>query len=93
MSLAARAKRAGDHEEAVGLWAAAAEAGDPLALHELALHHEHRGHDPETALLAVDRALDILDGREDPRSQRLSRDFWHRRRRLVGKLKRRASPD
>jgi len=86
LGLAARAKRAGDFEEAAGLWAAAAEADEPLAMHELAMHHEHRRRDPEAALAAVDRALDLLDRREDPRSRRLAASFWRRRARLARKL-------
>jgi hypothetical protein len=86
LGLAARAKRAGDHEEAVGLWAAAAEAGEPLAMHELAMHYEHRGRDRESALAMVDRALDVLDRREDPRSRRLAEAFCRRRERLVRRL-------
>jgi uncharacterized protein YprB with RNaseH-like and TPR domain len=85
LGLAARAKRAGDFEEAAGLWAAAAEAGEPLAMHELAMQHEHRRRDPEAALAVVDRALDLLDRREDLRSRRLATAFWRRRERLLRK--------
>jgi uncharacterized protein YprB with RNaseH-like and TPR domain len=85
LGLAARAKRAGDFEEAAGLWAAAAEAGEPLAMHELAIQHEHRRRDPEAALAVVDRALDLLDRREDLRSRRLATAFWRRRERLLRK--------
>jgi uncharacterized protein YprB with RNaseH-like and TPR domain len=89
LGLAARAKRAGDFEEAAGLWAAAAEAGEVLALHELALHHEHRTRDLEAAVLAVDRALDLLDRRDDTRARRLAAGFSRRRDRLLGKALRR----
>lgn len=85
LGLAARAKRAGDLEEAAGLWAAAAEAGEPLAMHELAMQHEHRRRDPEAALAVVDRALDLLERREDQRSRRLANAFWRRRERLLRK--------
>jgi hypothetical protein len=89
LGLAARSKRARDFGEAAGLWAAAAEAGEPLAMHELAMHHEHRTRDLEAALQVVDRALDVLDGRDDPRARRLAADFWRRRERLVRKQGRR----
>jgi uncharacterized protein YprB with RNaseH-like and TPR domain len=85
LGLAARAKRAGDFEEAAGLWAAAAESGETLAMHELAMDQEHRRRDPRAALATVERALDLLDGREDTRSQRLAAAFWHRRKRLLRK--------
>jgi uncharacterized protein YprB with RNaseH-like and TPR domain len=85
LGLAARAKRAGDFEEAAGLWAAAAEAGEPLAMHELAMHQEHRRRDPLAALATVERALDLLDPRDDSRSRRLAAAFWHRRERLLRK--------
>lgn len=85
LGLAARSKRARDWSEAAGLWAAAAEAGEPLAMHELAIHHEHRTRDLEAALRVVDRALDVLDRRDDPRAQRLLAGFWRRRERLIRK--------
>ena len=85
LGLAARSKRARDFAEAAGLWAAAAEAGEPLAMHELAMHHEHRTHDLEAALRVVDLALDVLDGKDEPRARRLAQDFWRRRERLVRK--------
>ncbi|HVQ30939.1 MAG TPA: ribonuclease H-like domain-containing protein [Vicinamibacteria bacterium] len=85
LGLAARSKRARDFGEAAGLWAAAAEAGEPLAMHELAMHHEHRTRDLDAALGVVDRALDVLDGRDDPKARRMAQDFWRRRARLVRK--------
>jgi hypothetical protein len=88
LGLAARAKRAGDHEEAAGLWAAAAEAGEVLAMHELAIHHEHRTRDLEAALEVVERALDLLEGRAEARARRLAAGFWRRRRRLLAKRER-----
>lgn len=84
--LAVRAKRAGDYEEAAGLWAAAAEAGDVLAMHELAMHQEHRAGDPEAALLIVDRALDRLEQSDEPRARRLASGFWRRRKRLITRM-------
>jgi uncharacterized protein len=93
LGLAARAKRAGDHDEAAGLWAAAAESGEPSALQELAMDHEHRRHDPEGALLMVERALALLDRRDDPRSRRLAAAFWHRRTRLLRRLRARPGKD
>jgi hypothetical protein len=88
-SLALRAKRAGDFEEAAGLWAAAAEAGDVLAMLELAMHHEHRTRDLGVALGLVDRALDLLEARDDAASRRLAAGFWRRRKRLEVRLERR----
>jgi len=88
--LALRAKRAGDFEEAAGLWAAAAEAGDVLAMLELAMHHEHRTRDLAAALGLVDRALDVLDGQDDPPARRLAAGFWRRRKRLQARAQRRA---
>ena len=85
LGLAARSKRARDFAEAAGLWAAAAEAGEPLAMHELAMHHEHRTRDLEAALRAVDLALDVLDGKGDPPARRLAKGFWRRRERLLRK--------
>jgi uncharacterized protein YprB with RNaseH-like and TPR domain len=93
LGLAARTKRAGDYEEAVGLWAAAAESGEVLALHELAMHHEHRTRDLEAALRAVDRALDALENRDDVRARRLAAGFWRRRERIIRKARRRGVAD
>ncbi|HEY5908197.1 MAG TPA: ribonuclease H-like domain-containing protein, partial [Vicinamibacteria bacterium] len=89
LGLATRAKRAGDFEEAAGLWAAAAEAGEVLAMHELAVHHEHRTRDLDAALGMVDRALERLLPREEPRERRLAAGFWRRRTRLLAKAERR----
>jgi hypothetical protein len=54
-------------------------------MHELAMHQEHRRRDPLAALATVERALDLLDPRNDSRSQRLAAAFWHRRERLLRK--------
>jgi hypothetical protein len=85
LGLAARAKRAGDFEEAAGLWAAASEAGEVLAMHELAMHHEHRTRDLGAALGLVERALERLLPRDDPKARRLTAGFWRRRTRLLAK--------
>jgi hypothetical protein len=85
LRLAARAKRGGDHRAAASLWEEAALAGDCRALRELAVHHEHRSRDLAKALLAVDRALDRLNGWED---RRAATDFRRRRERIRAKLER-----
>jgi uncharacterized protein YprB with RNaseH-like and TPR domain len=85
LRLAARAKRTGDHRVAASLWEEAAEAGDCRALRELAVHHEHRSRDLAAALLAVDRALDRLNGWED---RHAATDFRRRRDRIRAKLER-----
>ncbi|HXY40938.1 MAG TPA: ribonuclease H-like domain-containing protein, partial [Vicinamibacteria bacterium] len=82
--LAWRAERSGRHQRAVALWAEAAEAGEPLALRQLAIHHEHRTRDYAAALAAVERGLLLLgdDGRRDLRCFRLAQAFGRRRKRL-----------
>jgi hypothetical protein len=88
--LAWRAKRSGAHERAVALWRAAAEAGEPLAWRELAVHHEHRERDYAAALAAVECGLALVgDGRRrDVRCFRLAEAFERRRERLRRKLRR-----
>jgi uncharacterized protein YprB with RNaseH-like and TPR domain len=85
LRLAARAKRTGDHRSAASLWEEAADSGDCRALRELAMHHEHRSRDLAAALLAVDRALDRLNGWDD---RRAATDFRRRRERIRAKLER-----
>jgi len=85
LRLAARAKRIGDHRAAALLWEEAAEGGDCRALRELAVHHEHRSRDLAAALLAVDRALDLLNDWDD---RRAATDFRRRRERIRAKLER-----
>ena len=79
--LALRRKRARDHAAALPLWEEAARGGDGWALRELAIHHEHRSRDLETARAAVERAL-----AGGPLSSRLRADLLRRRERLVRKL-------
>ncbi|HEV8253584.1 MAG TPA: ribonuclease H-like domain-containing protein [Vicinamibacteria bacterium] len=88
LALATRAKRAGDLATAVELWEQAAEAGDCLALRELAVHHEHRSRDLSAALLTVDRALTRFDGNGEPAARWVAEDFRRRRERLMTKLQR-----
>jgi uncharacterized protein YprB with RNaseH-like and TPR domain len=85
LRLAARAKRTGDHRAAASFWEEAAQAGDCRALRELAVFHEHRTRDLVAALLAVDRALDRLNGWEH---RRAATDFRRRRERIRTKLER-----
>jgi uncharacterized protein len=87
LRLASRAKREGAHDTAVELWQEAAMAGDWFALRELAMHHEHRRHDPRAALDAVERALRCLPGHDDGPARRAEADLSRRRERLVRKLK------
>jgi len=81
--LAARAKRARDHAAALPLWEEAARSGDGWALRELAIHHEHRSRDLESARAAVDEALRPGHG---PLPARLQRDLLQRRQRVLRKL-------
>ncbi len=90
LRLAARARRRGDLEAASGYWEQAAEAGDWLALRELALHHEHRRRDLSAALVAVDRGLDRLEAGGGGALHRARDDFHRRRARLLTKLARRS---
>ncbi len=91
LRLAARAKKTGRHDAAVGLWEQAAEAGDWWALRELALHHEHRSRDVDKALDVVGRALAQLDGNPARDLVRVAHDFERRRTRLEGKRRRQTS--
>jgi uncharacterized protein YprB with RNaseH-like and TPR domain len=86
LRLAARARRQGAHESAAELWGQAAAAGDLTALRHLAVYHEHRRHDAQAALAAVDLALSHLAGLEAPASRRTEGDLVRRRARLVRKL-------
>jgi uncharacterized protein YprB with RNaseH-like and TPR domain len=81
--LAARAKRARDHAAALPLWQQAAGEGDWWALRELAIHHEHRSRDLESARRAVEEALRMAEGRI---SSRLRRDLLRRRERVLRKI-------
>lgn len=83
--LASRAKRAGDVGRAAELWRQAGEAGDLLALRELAVHHEHRSRELAAAVEAVDRGLELADRRGAPRA---AEEFRRRRERLLRKLAR-----
>lgn len=85
--LASRAKRAGDAGRAAELWRQAGEAGDLLALRELAVHHEHRSRELAAAVEAVDRGLELADRRGAPRA---AEEFRRRRERLLRKLARTA---
>ena len=62
------------------------EAGDLLALRELAVHHEHRSRELAAAVEAVDRGLELADRRGAPRA---AEEFRRRRERLLRKLARR----
>jgi uncharacterized protein YprB with RNaseH-like and TPR domain len=81
--LAARAKRARDHQAALPLWEQAAASGEWWALRELAIHHEHRSRDLDAARAAVEEALRRAGGRL---SSRLHDDLLRRRRRVLSKL-------
>jgi hypothetical protein len=85
LALATRAKRAGDLATAVELWEQAAEAGDWLALRELAVHHEHRSRDLSAALVTVERGLARL-GLDGPPARWVTADLRRRRDRLIAKL-------
>jgi len=85
LRLAARAQRTGDHRAAASLWEEAAGSGDCRALRALAIHHEHRSRDLAAALVAVERALDRLNGWDD---RHTATDFRRRRERLRAKLER-----
>ncbi|HVO11422.1 MAG TPA: ribonuclease H-like domain-containing protein [Vicinamibacteria bacterium] len=93
--LAWRAERSGRHQRALALWREAAEAGEPLALRQLAIHHEHRTRDYAAALAAVERGLALVEGddgsevgRRDLRRSRLAEAFARRRKRLLRKASR-----
>lgn len=86
LRLAARAKRDGAHQAAVDLWEEAAAAGEWTALRELAMYHEHRRHDAQQALLAVERGLRCLGSLDESAARRAQKDLTRRRERLVRKL-------
>ncbi len=88
LRLAARAKRNGQHDTALGLWGEAAAAGDLWALRELAVHHEHRSRDLAAALAAAERALAVLAGARDTPARRAAAEFERRRTRVLRKLTR-----
>jgi uncharacterized protein YprB with RNaseH-like and TPR domain len=85
-ALAARAKRSGDHEQALRLWEQAAEQGDRRALRELAMHHEHRLRDYSAALAVVEQSLGLADPALAATDRRFLFDLTRRRRRLLAKL-------
>jgi tetratricopeptide (TPR) repeat protein len=89
LRLARRARRKGDQAEAVDLWTRAADDGDWRALRALAVHHEHRGHDPAAALAAVERALERLRVEAAPAGEKAVSELLRRRRRLLARLARR----
>jgi uncharacterized protein YprB with RNaseH-like and TPR domain len=82
MRLAEGAKRRGEHARAVALWEEAARAGEPWALRQLAVHHEHRGGDLGAALEAAERGLLLANNG----ARGLGRDLESRRRRLRRRL-------
>jgi uncharacterized protein YprB with RNaseH-like and TPR domain len=84
LRLAARAKKDGAYDEALGLWSEAADSGDLTALRELAMYHEHRRRDARAALETVERALGLLAA--VGAAHRVERDLRRRRERLVRKL-------
>ena len=84
--LAARAKREGAHEAAVGFWEEAAAAGDWTALRELAMHYEHRQRDVPHALAMVERALKLMPSLDDSTARRAEQDLVRRRDRLVRRM-------
>jgi len=88
LRLAQRAKRSGDMPTALDLWEEAAAAGEPVALRELAMHHEHRSRDLAAALAAAERGLGLVMERGDPASHRAATDFRRRHSRVVRKLAR-----
>jgi hypothetical protein len=85
--LAWRARRSGDRERALALWAEAAEAGEVEGWRQIAIHHEHRTRELDRALEAVERGLAIVGphGRGDARAWRLREALERRRERLVRK--------
>ncbi len=82
LRLAWRAKRAGDHERAAGLWEQAGEVGEPEGWRELAMHHEHRTLDLDAALRAVERGMRLVAEGGDVRSWHVREGFRHRQQRL-----------
>jgi tetratricopeptide (TPR) repeat protein len=91
LRLAWRAKRAGEHDRAVALWAEAGEAGEVEAWRELAMHHEHRARDFLQALAAVERGLLLVEPHRhrDVRAWHLAEGFERRQQRLLRKSARR----
>lgn len=83
LRLAAQAARAGRFDEALPLWAEAAEAGEWRALRALAVHHEHRTRRLDEALAWVERGL-ACEAREWPGEAR--EDLLRRQRRLARRL-------
>jgi uncharacterized protein YprB with RNaseH-like and TPR domain len=83
--LASRAKRARDHARAAELWQAAADAGDLLALRELAIHHEHHSRDLAACLAAIEKGIALLIARA-AMGGRLASDFERRRERVRKRL-------
>ena len=80
-------KRRGDYDEAVRLWENAAEQGHLYAFMELAKYHEHKRHDPKTALRWMKSALKRAGKMELPAYMR---KYWmdeieHRMARLKRK--------
>ncbi|WP_239614375.1 ribonuclease H-like domain-containing protein [Cohnella mopanensis] len=65
LALAARYKRAGQHERALPLWRRAAEKAESSSLPkldahiELAIYYEHRDKQPLTALIYAEKALEL----------------------------------
>jgi uncharacterized protein YprB with RNaseH-like and TPR domain len=90
LRLAWRAKRRGEHERALALWAEAGEAGEPEAWRELAMHHEHRGRDYEAALAAAEHGLRLLAAtrQREVRAWHQAEGFERRRERLLRKRRR-----
>jgi len=88
LRLATRKKRSGDLQAAAALWQEAAAEGECAAFRELAILHERRRRDPQTALRLVESALEQLEGRAQACCRRTRLDFERRRARLAGKLAR-----
>lgn len=83
LRLAAQAARSGRLDEALPLWAEAAEAGEWRALRALAVHHEHRTRRLDEALAWVERGL-ARDAGGWPAEAR--EDLLRRQRRLERRL-------
>lgn len=83
LRLARHARRAGNIDEAVALWTAAAEMGEPLAFRALAIHHERRTRDLLAAQSAAEEGLRRLEKVEDHGRSRLRGDLRKRLTRLV----------
>jgi uncharacterized protein len=87
LRLAWRAKRAGEHDRAAELWAAAGEVGEVEGWRELAMHHEHRARDLAKALAAVERGMLLVEPKRhrDVRAWHLAEGFERRQQRLMRK--------